>query len=125
MIALGFKFSNTPCMISVLSSLLSNLFCSVSRKGTSDILNSHCSSSVKQFSLSSHSKSLSCVASESCLSFMDSSSLACSSSVISCIIVAVSFALSCNLLLKLDGGPDKVVALAATLTTFFFPFQGA
>ena len=111
-------------MISVSSGLLSNLSCSVGRKGISDCLDSHWSSSVKQFSLSSHSISLSWVASESCSSFNDSSSIACNSSVISCISTAVCFALSCYLLLRLIGGLAKVVATAVVLTTFFFPFSG-
>ena len=37
--------------------------------------------------------------------------------------MAVSFALSYNLLLKLEEGPAKVVVLAVDLTTFFFPFS--
>ena len=87
--AFGLRLSDTSNVISVLSGLLSNLSCSVSRKGISDCLYSHWSSSVKQFSLSSHSISISWVASESCSSSKDSSSIACNSSVISCMSTAV------------------------------------
>ena len=81
--AFGLRLSDTSNMISVSSGLLSNLSCSVGRKGISNCLDSHWSSSVKQFSLSSHSILLSWVASEPCSSFKDSSSIACNSSVIS------------------------------------------
>ena len=38
--------------------------------------------------------------------------------------VAVCFALSCNLLLRLAEVLAKVVATAVVLTMFFFPFSG-
>ena len=43
----GLKPSNTPSVISVSLGFLSNLSCSVDRKGMSDCLDSHWSSSVK------------------------------------------------------------------------------
>ena len=88
---------------------MSGSSCSRNKEGNSCILNSHCSlSSVKQFSLSSCSKSLSWVASESCSSFRDSYSIACNSSVSCCIIAAVTFALLWSLLLKFEEGPAGV-----------------
>ena len=82
---------------------------------------SHCSPSVRRLSLSSCSKSLSWVASESSSSFKDSSSITCNSSVISCMSAVVCFALSLRLLHVLAEGPAVVMALVVVLTTFFFP----
>ena len=120
----GLRLSDTSSIISVLSDLSSILSCSVCRKGISDCLDSHWSLSVKQFSLSSHSISLSWVASESYSSFNDSSSIACNSFVISYISTAVCFALSCSLPLRLLEGLTKVVTTAVILATFFFTFSG-
>ena len=104
---------------------------SLAQGGDSWLLHSHCSLSVRRLSLSSCSKSLSWVTSESC-SFEDSSSIACSSSVISCISAAVCLALSLEWLHKLAEGPAVVTAFGVILATFFFilprglafPFSG-
>ena len=75
---------------------------------------------MSRLSLSSCSKSLSWVASESCSSLEDSSSIACSSSVISCIKAAVCLALSLSWLHKLAEGPAVVTAFGVNLAMFFF-----
>ena len=93
---------------------------SLAQGGNSWLLHSHCSLSVRRLSLSSCSKSLSWVASESCSSFEHSSSIACSSSVISCISAAVCLALSLQWLHKLAEGPAVVNAFGVDLATFLF-----
>ena len=80
--------------------------------------NSHCSSSVKGMSLSSCSKSLTHVASESCSLFADSSSIAWSSSVISCIKAAVCLAFS---FIWLHSVTEGLVVVFGVLRGIFFP----
>ena len=104
---------------------LFNVFGSIVQGGDSCLLHSHCSPSVRRLSLSSCSKSLSWVASESYSSFKDSSSIACTSSVISCMSAAVCLALSLRLLHKFTEGPAVVTAFVVDLAMFSFLCQEA
>ena len=107
-------------MVSCFSNVFSRscrLFCVLALLLES-LLHNHCSSWVRGISLSSCSKSLIWVASESRSSFADSFSIACNSSVISCINAAVCFALSFNWLCRLAEGLHVVLVV---LMGFFFP----